>query len=82
MPADAGGIIGERNGGVDLADYIEQAVSSHRTLINATGRRWPDRPIQVEFNWHPKMGKVDVVVRSIDHLPSFRPNIDPEAPAG
>jgi hypothetical protein len=58
---------------VELADVLAQAIADSAPLINQTAERWPDRPIQVEMSWHPVMGKLDLVVRTIDHLPTWRP---------
>ncbi len=58
---------------MDLAAILVAAVEARSTLIDQTARRWPDRPIVVEMNWRPKLGTVDLVLRTIDHLPVFRP---------
>ncbi len=57
---------------MDLAEILAQAIANSSTLINQTAQRWPDRPIQVEFSWHPHMSKLDIVLRTVDHLPSWR----------
>jgi hypothetical protein len=57
---------------VDLADILGRAIEDRRALINQTAQRWPDRPIQIELSWMPQMGKLDLVVRAVDHLPPFR----------
>ena len=59
---------------MELADILTQAIASNSTLINQTAERWPDRPIQLELSWMPQMGKLDLVIKTVDHLPPWRPS--------
>jgi hypothetical protein len=58
---------------VELAEILRSAIADSSVLINATSERWPDRPIVLEMSWMPQMGKLDLVIRTIDHLPSWHP---------
>jgi hypothetical protein len=58
---------------VELADVLTQAIADRSPLINATGQRWPDRPVVLEMSWHPGMQKLDLVIRAVDHLPPWHP---------
>lgn len=62
---------------MDLTNILIDALEARRDLINQTAKRWPDRPIQIEMSWHPKMGKLDIVVKAVDHLPHYKPVFDP-----
>ena len=37
-----------------LAAILLEAVVANRAAIDATGTRWPDRPIRIELAWHPR----------------------------
>jgi hypothetical protein len=58
---------------MELAEILTQAIADSSALINRTAERWPDRPIQLELHWMPQMGKLDLVIKTVDHLPTFRP---------
>lgn len=60
---------------MELAQVLIDAIKQSATLINATAKRWPDRPIQLELSWMPQMGKLDLMIRTLDHLPSYRPKL-------
>ena len=57
---------------MELADILTKAIASSSMLINQTAERWPDRPIQLELSWMPQMGKLDLVIKTVDHLPPWR----------
>ena len=57
---------------MELAEILTQAIASSSTLINQTAERWPDRPIQIELSWMPQMGKLDLVIKTVNHLPPWR----------
>lgn len=56
---------------MELAEILRAAIADSAPLINATSQRWPDRPIQIELSWMPQMGKLDLVIKPVDHLPSW-----------
>lgn len=60
---------------MELAEIITQAVANSSARLNLIARRWPDRPIQIELSWAPQMVKCDMVVRIIDRMPPFRPEL-------
>lgn len=57
---------------MDLADIVRNAIAEHAEQINHTALRWPNRPIQIELSWHPAMGKLEMVIKTVDHLPPYR----------
>lgn len=57
---------------MDLTDIVIAALTKHKTQIDQTGRKWPDRPVELKLSFHPAMGKLDVMILTIDHLPPYR----------
>ncbi len=58
-----------------LVQLLLDAIDANALVIDLTARRWPDRPIQIDMNYHPRMDKVDIVLRSVDHVPPWRPRL-------
>jgi hypothetical protein len=58
---------------VDLAEIIRAAIADSAPLINSAAAKWPDRPIQIELSWMPGMQKLDLVLKTVDHMPSWHP---------
>lgn len=57
---------------MDLAAVLLAAIEANRERINAAADRHAEQPVEVQFHWHPQMGKVETVIRPSDRLPTFR----------
>lgn len=48
---------------MDLALLLQQAIAASREEINIAQGQHPGEPIQVLLDWHPRMQKVELVIR-------------------
>ncbi len=56
---------------VDLASILHAVIAEHADRINAAAAKFPDEPLAVRLDYHPRMGKVDLLITANDRPKPF-----------
>jgi len=55
-----------------LSQIVAQALATQAGMLDAAAHANPGRPIEITQHWHAAMGKLEVFVRPVIHLATWK----------